>query len=80
MRARLSAASRLASYPLSGSKTLTTKWTTVTKKQEKELVGLLYKGAPFVEFDEAPADEVVVEDAEVTAVDADQEDESNGTQ
>lgn len=81
MKARIPDGLRVDSFIVSDKLTLTTqKWTTVTKKQAAAMVGLRYKGAPLVEFDEAVVDEPVVEDFPVTADDADQEDESNGTQ
>lgn len=79
-KVRLTPKSRLESYPVDDDLTLRRNWTTVTEEQARALVGLRYKDAPLVEFDEAPVDEPEVEDAEVTVFDADQEDESNGTQ
>lgn len=78
-KVRLLPKHRLEGYSADGID-LRRNWTTVTEDQARTLVGLRYNGAPLVEFDEAPVDEPEVEDYEVTADDAEQEDESNGTQ
>ena len=55
-----------------------TNWTTVTETQAAELLELRHKNEPYIEFDEAATDEVVVETPEWLLEDADTEDESNG--